>query len=125
VPKDVNEIVSTALDGQTCHWCRRWFLEFSDPQAAVKAVTWSPHKRGILASGGGQTDEGSADSCMRILDTVNNTSLLCLDTGIQVCNLLWSKNVNEIVSTHRCPLNQTIAFDGQTITGTGDERLCF
>lgn len=69
----------------------------------------------------------------------------------QVCNLAWSKNVNEIVSTHGYSQNQIIVWkyptmsklatltghtlrvlylamspDGQTIvTGAGDETLRF
>lgn len=70
---------------------------------------------------------------------------------MQVCNLAWSKNVNEIVSTHGYSQNQIIVWkyptmnklatltghtlrvlylalspDGQTIvTGAGDETLRF
>jgi WD40 repeat protein len=29
---------------------------------------------------------------------------------VQVCNLMWSKNVNEIVSTHGYSLNQIIVW---------------
>jgi cell division cycle 20-like protein 1 (cofactor of APC complex) len=68
-----------------------------------------------------------------------------------VCNLMWSKNVNEVVSTHGYSLNQVIVWrypsmqkiatltghslrvlylamspDGQSIvTGAGDETLRF
>lgn len=71
--------------------------------------------------------------------------------AVQVCNLAWSKNVNEIVSTHGYSQNQIIVWkyptmsklatltghtlrvlylamspDGQTIvTGAGDETLRF
>jgi WD40 repeat protein len=64
---------------------------------AVKAIAWSPHERGLLASGGGK-----ADRCIRSWNTITdtNTALSCVDTGSQVCNLVWSKNVNELVSTH-------------------------
>ena len=74
-----------------------------------------------------------------------------LDTGSQVCNLAWSKNSNEIVSTHGYSQNQIIVWkypsmqqvvsltghtyrvlylamspDGQVIvTGAGDETLRF
>eukprot|EP00929_Paragymnodinium_shiwhaense_P111843 TRINITY_DN80132_c0_g1_i1.p1 TRINITY_DN80132_c0_g1~~TRINITY_DN80132_c0_g1_i1.p1 ORF type:complete len:471 (+),score=92.60 TRINITY_DN80132_c0_g1_i1:87-1499(+) len=121
-------------------------LVFRDHQAAVKAIAWSPHQHGLLASGG-----GTADRCIRFWNTVNGTAPSCVDTGSQVCNLIWSKNVNEIVSTHGYSLNQvivwkypsmtkvttltghtyrvlylTISPDGQTIaTGAGDETLRF
>lgn len=121
-------------------------LRCSDHTAAVKAISWSPHQQGLLASGG-----GTADRCIRFWNTVTNTPLGCVDTGSQVCNLVWSKNVNEIVSTHGYSQNQIIVWrypnmsklatltghtlrvlylaispDGQTIvTGAGDETLRF
>jgi cell division cycle 20-like protein 1 (cofactor of APC complex) len=30
--------------------------KFSDHKAAVKALAWSPHQHGLLATGGGTTD---------------------------------------------------------------------
>ena len=37
-------------------------------------------------------------------------------TGSQVCNLSWSKNVNEIVSTHGYSQNQIIVWRHPTMT---------
>lgn len=84
-----------------------------------------------------------------------NTHFMCRHVrpaaGSQVCNLSWSKNVNELVSTHGYSQNQIIVWrypsmqklatltghtmrvlylavspDGQTIvTGAGDETLRF
>lgn len=119
---------------------------FSDHTAAVKAIAWSPHQHGLLASGG-----GTADRCIRFWNTLSGTSLSCVDTGSQVCNLAWSQNCNEIVSTHGYSLNQIVVWrypsmskvvtltghtyrvlylamspDGSTIvTGAGDETLRF
>lgn len=119
---------------------------FHDHTAAVKAIAWSPHQHGLLASGG-----GTADRCIRFWNTLTSTATSCVDTGSQVCNLMWSRNVNEIVSTHGYSLNQIIVWrypsmtkvatltghtyrvlylamspDGQTIvTGAGDETLRF
>ena len=36
--------------------------------------------------------------------------------GSQVCNLLWSKNANEIVSTHGYSQNQIIAWKYPSMT---------
>ena len=80
-------------------------LKYHEHHAAVKAIAWSPHQHGLLASGG-----GTADRCIRFWNTVNNTALSCIDTGSQVCNLMWSKNVNEIVSIHGYSLNQIILW---------------
>jgi len=119
---------------------------FTQHVAAVKAITWSPHQNGLLASGG-----GTADRCIRFWNTVSGSCLSCVDTGSQVCNLAWSQNCNEIVSTHGYSLNQIVVWkypnmekvatltghtyrvlylsmspDGSTIcTGAGDETIRF
>jgi WD40 repeat protein len=38
------------------------------------------------------------------------TAMHKIDTGSQVCNLMWSKKFNEIVSTHGYSLNQIIVW---------------
>merc|ERR1711934_300730 len=70
-------------------------LESCRHTAAVKALDWSPHKPGLLATGG-----GTGDSCIYLWNTTNDVTVRSVDTGSQVCGLLWSKNVNEIISTH-------------------------
>lgn len=70
-------------------------LESEKHNAAVKALAWSPHQAGMLATGG-----GVADKCIHMWNTVNDVTVKSVNTGSQVCNLIWSKNVNEIVSTH-------------------------
>jgi len=146
---DEQQLASGGNDNKLCVWNLRSstpVLKFNEHQAAVKAIAWSPHQRGLLASGG-----GTADRCIRFWNTVNNSALSCVDTGSQVCNLIWSKNVNEIVSTHGYSLNQIVVWkypamsevitltghtyrvlylaispDGQTVvTGAGDETLRF
>ena len=86
-------------------------MKFNDHTAAVKAIAWSPHQHGLLASGG-----GTADRCIRFRNTLTGTPLNCIDTGSQVCNLMWSKNVNEIVSTHGYSLNQIIVWKYPSMT---------
>ncbi|KAK9835660.1 hypothetical protein WJX74_005241 [Apatococcus lobatus] len=146
---DDREIASGGNDNQLFIWNQHSdspILRFGDHAAAVKAIAWSPHQHGLLASGG-----GTADRCIRFCNTATNSSLNCIDTGSQVCNLSWSKNVNEIVSTHGYSQNQIVVWkypsmsklatltghtlrvlylavspDGQTIvTGAGDETLRF
>lgn len=120
--------------------------KFSQHTAAVKAIGWSPHQHGLLATGG-----GTADRCIRFWNTLSGSSLNKIDTGSQVCNLSWSQNCNEIVSTHGYSLNQIVVWrypsmskvatltghtyrvlylamspDGSTVaTGAGDETLRF
>lgn len=55
-------------------------LKFTEHQAAVKAIAWSPHQAGLLASGG-----GTADRCIRFWNTITAQPLQCVDTGSQVC----------------------------------------
>ena len=69
---------------------------YTEHLAAVKAIAWSPHQHGLLASGG-----GTADRCIRFWNTLTGQPLQCVDTGSQVCNLAWSKHANELVSAER------------------------
>ncbi|CAF9941147.1 substrate-specific activator of APC-dependent proteolysis [Imshaugia aleurites] len=120
--------------------------KFSEHTAAVKAIAWSPHQHNLLASGG-----GTADRRIKFWNTSTGTCIQELDTGSQVCNLAWSKNSNELVSTHGYSQNQIVVWkypsmtqvasltghtyrvlylamspDGQTVvTGAGDETLRF
>ena len=45
----------------------------------MKAIAWSPHQQGLLASGG-----GTADRYIRFWNTLTAQSLQCIDTGSQV-----------------------------------------
>ncbi|KAK7309010.1 hypothetical protein RJT34_05404 [Clitoria ternatea] len=146
---DNRELASGGNDNRLLVWNQHStqpILKYCEHTAAVKAISWSPHAHGLLASGG-----GTADRCIRFWNTTTNSQLNCIDTGSQVCNLVWSKNVNELVSTHGYSQNQIIVWryptmsklatltghsyrvlylaispDGQTIvTGAGDETLRF
>ena len=118
----------------------------NDHIAAVKAIAWSPHQHNILASGG-----GTADRTIRFWNTNTFEQIYKIDTGSQVCNLVFSKSSNELVSTHGYSLNQinvwklpnmqkiatltghsfrvlylSLSPDGQSIvTGAGDKTLKF
>ncbi|CAF0961246.1 unnamed protein product [Adineta ricciae] len=120
---------------------------FDDHLAAVKAIAWSPHQHGLLASGG-----GTADRHIRFRSSLTCQTLSVCDTGSQVCQLVWSKNSpNELASTHGYSQNQIVVWkypsmqplakllghqqrvlylamspDGESIvTGAGDETLRF
>ena len=77
------------------------------------AAVWCPCyvSTGLLASGG-----GTADRCIRFWNTTTGTALDFVDTGSQVCNLMWSKTINEIVSTHGYSLNQIIVWKYPSMT---------
>ena len=146
---DDRELASGGNDNQLLIWSTHSPQPrhcFSEHTAAVKAIAWSPHAHGLLASGG-----GTADKCIRFWNTATDSALGCVDTGSQVCNLVWSRNVNELASTHGFSQNQIVVWrypgmsklatltghqyrvlylaispDGQTIvTGAGDETLRF
>ena len=74
---------------------------FTEHKAAVKALAWSPHRNGLLASGG-----GSCDKTIKLWNTKIGQLEKSTDTGSQVCALAFSKNVNEVVSTHGFSQNQ-------------------
>lgn len=52
---------------------------FPEHKAAVKAIAWSPHQRGLLASGG-----GTADKKIYYWNTMTGNLLSEWDTGSQV-----------------------------------------
>jgi len=74
---------------------------FSEHTAAVKALAWSPHQSGMLASGG-----GSIDKTIKLWNTKVGKLEKSIDTGSQVCALAFSKTLDEIVSTHGFSQNQ-------------------
>lgn len=146
---DGSQLASGGNDNKLMIWnmhSNQPLMKSSHHTAAVKAIAWSPHQNNLLASGG-----GTADRCIRFWNTTNYTQMNCIDTGSQVCNLVFSKTVNEIVSTHGYSLNQIITWklptmtklatltghtfrvlylgispDGQNIvTGAGDETIRF
>lgn len=124
--------------------------KFHEHTAAVKALAWDPHVSGVLATGG-----GTQDKHIRFWNVINGSMLNELDTGSQVCNLIWSLTSHELVSTHgfssttaqnqiciwKYPTLNMVASltghanrvlylamspDGETIvTGAGDETLRF
>jgi cell division cycle 20-like protein 1 (cofactor of APC complex) len=120
--------------------------KFTDHKAAVKAIAWSPHQHGLLATGG-----GTADRMIKMRNIFNGEIVCSEDTGSQVCNLAFSKSLHEIVSTHGYSQNEINIWsyphmkkvatltghthrvlylatspDGSTIvTGAGDETLRF
>ena len=146
---DGSQLASGGNDNNLMVWSlhsNRPLMCNNDHIAAVKAIAWSPHQHNILASGG-----GTADRTIRFWNTNNYEQIYKIDTGSQVCNLVFSKSSNELVSTHGYSLNQinvwklpnmqkiatltghsfrvlylSLSPDGQSIvTGAGDKTLKF
>lgn len=76
-------------------------LKYCEHTAAVKAIAWSPHLHGLLASGG-----GTADRCIRFWNTTTNTHLSCMDTGSQVWTIIASNT-----TLFCCPSVYTCSFN--------------
>lgn len=108
-------LASGGNDNQLLIWDRRReqngpLLELNQHTAAVKAIDWSPHQAGLLASGGGTADRtirfwntklpASANT-----DTRGSTNCFAafkpIQASSQVCTLAWSPLApGEILSTH-------------------------
>ncbi|KAI3867486.1 hypothetical protein MKX03_032339, partial [Papaver bracteatum] len=79
----------------------RWFHRLEDHNAAVRALAWCPFQANLLASGG-----GAADGSIKFWNTHTGACLNSVDTGSQVCSLLWNKNERELLSSHGFTENQ-------------------
>lgn len=146
---DQQQLASGGNEGLVCVWSMRSpkpEARIAEHEAAVKALAWSPHQRGLLATGG-----GTSDRCIRFWSSVHQATLDCVPAGSQVCNLAWGRYSNELVSTHGYNSHQVMLWkypcmkqlavlnghtsrvlylatapDGQHIvTGAGDETLQF
>jgi cell division cycle 20, cofactor of APC complex len=76
-------------------------FRFTDHQAAVKALAWSPHENNLLATGG-----GTADRTIKFWNARTGSLLNSIDTGSQVCALQWNPYEKEILSSHGFARNQ-------------------
>ena len=145
---DEQLLASGGNDNKVAVWSATGQLlnKFTDHRAAVKALAWSPQQHGLLATGG-----GTADRMMKLRNVFTGELLGEKDTGSQICNLAFSKDLHELVSTHGYSQNEiniwsyprikkvatlvghshrvlylAMSPDGGTIvTGAGDETLRF
>ena len=74
--------------------------------AAVKAMNWCPWKRHVLATGG-----GSKDKTIKIYSCDCNKLIRNINTGSQVCALVWNEKEKEIISSHGYNKNQIIIWN--------------
>ena len=82
--------------------------------AAVKAMAWCPWKRHVLATGGGIKDRS-----IKIYSCDSNKILRNINTGSQVCALLWNNKEKEIISSHGFNKNQIIIWNYERV-----EKIC-
>ena len=76
--------------------------------AAVKAMAWCPWQRHILATGG-----GTKDKTIKVFNCDSNKIIKNVETGSQVCSLLWNKKEREIISSHGFNKNQITIWNYQ------------
>ncbi|OQV20808.1 Fizzy-related protein-like protein [Hypsibius exemplaris] len=119
---------------------------YLDHTAAVKAIAWSPHQHGLLATGGGTNDR-----YIRFWNTLTGQTVKAVNTGSQICNMVWSRFAPELLTTHGYTQHKLVLWkypsmvpmakmtghdmrvlfcstapDGETVvTGAGDESLRF
>ncbi|KAL3667413.1 hypothetical protein V7S43_007639 [Phytophthora oleae] len=79
--------------------------------AAVKAIAWCPWERNLLATGG-----GTADRTIKFWNTTNGAMLNSVDTGSQVCSLLWSATEKELLSSHGYSQNELCLWKYPSMT---------
>ena len=83
----------------------------SSHNAAVKALSWCPWQRSLLATGG-----GTKDKTIRFFNCETNSVVQTVNTGSQVCSLLWNKREREIISSHGFNKNQITIWNYPKMT---------
>ncbi len=90
------------------------------------ALAWSPHERGLLATGAGTADrhirfyntlKPSAASIVASAEPEAHSSYLVnsIDTSSQVCSLVWSTTCKELLSSHGYSQNQLCVWKYPTL----------
>ena len=95
----------------------RLALEHSDV-ASVKALGWCPFRRGLLATGGGQTDQ-----TIKLWETDRGKLRSSTHTGSQVSAVIWSNHGRELCSSHGYYENQLSVWkfgEGSSLTKVRD-----
>jgi cell division cycle protein 20 (cofactor of APC complex) len=97
------QLASGGNDNMLCIWSAGFEQQhrINAHQAAVRALAWCPFQSNLLASGG-----GTADRHIRFWNSSTGAQLNAIDTGSQVCSLVWSRHEREILSSHGYSKNQ-------------------
>ncbi|XP_065850244.1 cell division cycle 20.2, cofactor of APC complex-like [Euphorbia lathyris] len=93
----------------------QWLHRLEDHTSAVKALAWCPFQGNLLATGG-----GGADRCIKFWNTHTGACLNSVDTGSQVCSLLWNKNERELLSSHGFTQNQLTLWKYPSMVKMGE-----
>lgn len=114
---DNRQLASGGNDNQLCIWelnNNTPAMKFAEHTAAVKAIAWSPHQHGLLASGG-----GTADRCIRFWNTATSSKLNTVDTGSQARALCGRVQPATCADTARRLQRQTCALVCRSATCRG------
>jgi len=84
-------------------------------QAAVKAISWCPWQPKTLASGGGTNDRE-----IRFWNTATGACINSVDTGSQICGILWNEEYKELVTGHGFSHNQLTVWKYPAMTKVVD-----
>ncbi len=105
---DGNYLASGGNDNKIFIWNQQksyYLKKFSQHKSAVKAMDWSPHKLGLLATGG-----GTQDRSIKFWNISNLTLLDSIETNSQVCNIKFDQFSDKIISTHGFSDNLTVIW---------------
>ncbi|XVF80983.1 hypothetical protein PTKIN_Ptkin15bG0120000 [Pterospermum kingtungense] len=95
---------------------RRWLHRLEDHTSAVRALAWCPFQSNLLASGG-----GGDDGTIKFWNAHTGACLSSLDTGSQVCALLWNnKNERELLSSHGSAQNPLFLIEYPSMVKTAE-----
>ncbi|KAG9406572.1 ubiquitin-protein transferase activating protein [Aphanomyces cochlioides] len=111
---DGTKLASGGNDNILCVWNQMQTTpmhKFNQHIAAVKALAWCPWERHLLASGG-----GTADRTIKLWNVQTGTMLQSVDTGSQVCALLWSSSEKELLSSHGYAQNELCLWEYPSMT---------
>ncbi|KGN58619.1 cell division cycle 20.2, cofactor of APC complex [Cucumis sativus] len=93
----------------------QWLHRLEDHTSAVKALAWCPFQGNLLATGG-----GAGDRTIKFWNTHTGACLNSVDTGSQVCALLWNKNERELLSSHGFSQNQLTLWKYPSMVKMGE-----
>ncbi|KAG6605663.1 Cell division cycle 20.1, cofactor of APC complex, partial [Cucurbita argyrosperma subsp. sororia] len=93
----------------------QWLHRLEDHTSAVKALAWCPFQSNLLATGG-----GASDRTIKFWNTHTGACLNSVDTGSQVCALLWNKNERELLSSHGFSQNQLTLWKYPSMVKMGE-----
>ena len=86
-------------------------------ESIVHPIAWSPHSPEMIITGGGLSDRS-----MKIWNVNNGKIEKQVKVGAQICNIFWTKDTNEIISTQGFDYNNIIFWNESEMKMTGSIR---